>query len=173
MKKIIRRMAWLGPFAAMGLVLGLAVGIPAAIADDERATVTVTWRLAEGSTPEPGGAAFAGGPQTLVTGEIDQCEAAVYQQDVYWAGPELDAVLADGLLTWGEDHGLLAHDATAPDKPWSFFSLVPNTELCEPVVEEPPVAVVTPEEPVVEEPTVAPPKERVYDGYEVPAGELG
>jgi hypothetical protein len=165
-----KKMMIVALLAAVGVMLGMSTTVA-----EERQTITVTWLLAEGSTIE---APFAGGPQTLPV-ETDGCTEATYQVDVYWYDeenkPKVDAVMADGLLEYQEDWGLLAHEATAPDKPWSFYSLVPNPDYCEP--EEP----VVPEEPVTpEEPTappvvttVAPPKERVYDGYDTPEGELG
>lgn len=95
--------------------------------------VEVCWLLPDGGTPDN-----MTWPQTYVPDCVPPCEATL-QVDTYPTSA-VAALIADGVLVYGEDHGIAIS--------WRFVT----GEACveEPPVEEPPV-----EEPEPEEPTLA------------------
>lgn len=114
---------------------------PPAVVTPPPATKTLTWAFPDGGTPET-----AVWPQTVFNPASVPCGTSLWLQvDVYaYTTPEeqaaVDALDDDGVLTRGEDYGLVIS--------WTFEQY--TAPACEP---EPPV---TPEEPVTPVPPVAP-----------------
>jgi hypothetical protein len=119
---------------AIILILALAwiaMGAPPARAfttdPDPTVTVTVAWVM---PAPEGGWsqAPYATWPQTLAG---DACGSGWLQEDTYTAPQSaIDAILADGTLTRGEDWDALDYDSPFPetDRPWRFVAQAPCPE---------------------------------------------